>query len=50
MQEIFDKTPIEEFEKMIEELRRARQDEDADKLAYLIASIRYRAGYKQATR
>lgn len=47
MQEIFDKTPIEEFEKMIVELRKARQNEDADKLAYLIASIRYRAGESQ---
>lgn len=29
---------------MILELRKAGQNEDADKLAYLIATIRYRSG------
>ena len=50
MQEIFDKTPIGEFERKIVEMRKVGQNEDADKLAYLIATIRYRSGEGQPKR
>lgn len=45
MQEMFtDKTPISYYEKKVFELKKEGKNEDADRLAFLIASIKYRMG------
>ncbi len=45
MQEMFTKdTPITYYERKILELRKEGKTEDADRLAYLIAAIKYRLG------
>jgi hypothetical protein len=45
MDEMFtDKTPISYYEKLVFQLRKEGKKEDSDKLAFLIASIKYSRG------
>ncbi|HMD78937.1 MAG TPA: hypothetical protein VKF39_03020 [Nitrososphaerales archaeon] len=45
MEEMFtEKTPIGYYERMVVVLRNEGKNEEADRLAYLIASIKYRKG------
>jgi hypothetical protein len=41
MQEIFDKIPLEKFEDYLVTLRKEGHEKEADRLAFIIASIRY---------